>query len=115
MTCGFQSRKSSSHHGLRTRIRDFAGSMVRRFRTQFASDAERLDYRDRLKRAAEAGDTKFIEDEIKNNQLTIAELRRLDERHTPLEHWPEPDDDLLAPETINDDRNRADAEHIARS
>ena len=59
---------------------------------------QRLAYRERLREAEAAGDHEFIESELRRNQLTEEDLRRLQRHHTRLEDWPDTPDDLLEPE-----------------
>ena|SRR5437660_1353216 len=63
---------------------------------------ERLAYRTQLQIATERGDVEFLASELHKYQLTQRDLNRLSRYHTPLERWPEPDDDLMADAEVND-------------
>jgi hypothetical protein len=63
---------------------------------------EEVEYREKLRAAERRGDADFLRREIDQNQLTEADLRRLEGGATPLSEWPEPDEDLFAPNTFED-------------
>jgi hypothetical protein len=63
---------------------------------------EQLEYREKLRAAERRGDADFLRREVDRNQLSEADLRRLEGGATPLSHWPEPDEDLFAPGTFED-------------
>lgn len=92
--------------------RIFIGEPARIVRKSTLDRLERLAYRQQLLKAEEDGDASFIEEEIRKNQLTPSETRRLARKHTPIEQWPELDDEIVSP-TLFDAEN--DESHCAQT
>jgi len=94
-----QSRKipSLARGFIESMARIFVGEPVRIVRKSTYERLQRLAYRGLLRSAEESGNMEFIESEIRRNQLTQADLDRLARHHTPIEEWPDSDEELLHP------------------
>jgi hypothetical protein len=95
MLVEFPKLKSLARDFFEKIARIFLGEPARIVRKSTWDRMERLAYRERLRQAEEAGDIAFIEGEISKNQLTPSDLNRIARKHTPIEEWPEIDDDIM--------------------
>lgn len=75
------------------------GEPVRIIRKSTLDRLSRLSYRQCLAQAEREGNVAFIETELRKNQLTAADLRRIAKHHKPIEQWPDEGDDELLHES----------------
>ncbi|HZK81108.1 MAG TPA: hypothetical protein VFC46_08580 [Humisphaera sp.] len=96
MLTDFPKARSIAREFFEKMARIFIGEPARIVRKSTLDRLERLAYREQLRRAAAVGDSDYIEQEIRKNQLTPSEMARLGRRSTPIEEWPELSDDVMA-------------------